>query len=62
MFASCNLLGVVVVYFFLYESSGLSLEAVDTMYSDPAVKVRLLPSLPLLSFHRPLLTDNMYDL
>lgn len=51
VFASCNLLGVVVVYFFLYESSGLSLEAVDTMYSDPAVKVRhsLLPPSPSLS-------------
>lgn len=33
-----NLLGAVVVWFFLYESSGLSLEAVDTMYRDESVK------------------------
>ncbi|KAF9076701.1 general substrate transporter [Rhodocollybia butyracea] len=38
VFASCNLLGAVVVYFFLYESSNLSLEAVDIMYNDPACK------------------------
>jgi len=38
VFASCNLLGACVVYFFLYESSGLSLEAVDVMYNDPDVK------------------------
>jgi len=38
IFAGCNLLGAVVVYFFLYESSGLSLEAVDMMYQDPACK------------------------
>lgn len=29
VFAGCNLLGAVVVYFFLYESSDLSLESVD---------------------------------
>jgi len=38
IFASCNLLGAVVVYFFLYESSGLSLESVDMMYMDPSCK------------------------
>ncbi|KAB5588785.1 High-affinity glucose transporter ght2 [Ceratobasidium theobromae] len=38
IFASCNLLGAVVVFFFLYESSSLSLEAVDVMYNDPNVK------------------------
>ncbi|QRW13528.1 Sugar (and other) transporter [Ceratobasidium sp. AG-Ba] len=38
IFASCNLLGAVVVYLFLYESSGLSLEAVDVMYNDVNVK------------------------
>lgn len=38
VFAGCNLLGAIVVYFFLYESSGLSLEAVDTMYQDTACK------------------------
>lgn len=31
-FLGCNLLGAVVVYFFLYESSGLSLESVDMVW------------------------------
>jgi len=38
IFACCNALGAVVVYFFLYESSGLSLEAVDVMYNSADVK------------------------
>nr|ACO60070.1 putative quinate utilization pathway quinate transporter [Rhizoctonia solani] len=38
IFASCNLLGAIVVFLFLYESSGLSLEAVDVLYNDPKVK------------------------
>jgi len=38
IFASCNLFGAVFVYLFLYESAGLSLEAVDAMYSDPNLK------------------------
>ncbi|KAG8744530.1 hexose transporter hxt1 [Ceratobasidium sp. 414] len=38
IFASCNLLGAIVVFFFLYESSSLSLEAVDVMYNDQNVK------------------------
>ncbi|KDQ58074.1 hypothetical protein JAAARDRAFT_193541 [Jaapia argillacea MUCL 33604] len=38
VFAACNLLGAVVVYFFLYESSDISLESVDQMYTDPACK------------------------
>ncbi|KAI0067489.1 general substrate transporter [Artomyces pyxidatus] len=38
IFASCNLLGAVVVYLFLYESSGISLEMVDQMYNDPTCK------------------------
>jgi hypothetical protein len=29
VFAACNLLGAVIVFFFLYESSDLSLESVD---------------------------------
>ncbi|KAK4704623.1 hypothetical protein P7C70_g1581, partial [Phenoliferia sp. Uapishka_3] len=33
IFAACNLFGAAVVYFFVYESSGLSLEAVDQMYN-----------------------------
>ncbi|GBE85668.1 High-affinity glucose transporter ght2 [Sparassis crispa] len=35
VFASCNLAGAVIVFFFLYESSDLSLENVDMMYCDP---------------------------
>ena len=36
VFAACNLAGAVIVACFLYESSDLSLEAVDMMYCDPA--------------------------
>ncbi|KAI0781709.1 general substrate transporter [Irpex lacteus] len=38
VFAACNLTGAVIVYFFLYESSDLSLESVDMMYNDPNCK------------------------
>ncbi|KAF8962856.1 general substrate transporter [Flammula alnicola] len=38
VFAACNLAGACIVYFFLYESSDLSLEAVDNMYNDPKCK------------------------
>ncbi|GAA5840759.1 hypothetical protein JCM11251_001691 [Rhodosporidiobolus azoricus] len=38
VFAGCNIAGAVIVYFFLYESSGLSLENVDRMYNDPNCK------------------------
>ncbi|TBU26894.1 general substrate transporter [Dichomitus squalens] len=38
VFAACNLTGAVIVYFFLYESSDLSLEEVDDMYCDPACR------------------------
>ncbi|GAA5999125.1 sugar porter family MFS transporter [Rhodotorula paludigena] len=38
VFAGCNLAGAIIVYFFLYESSGLSLENVDRMYNDPNCK------------------------
>lgn len=38
VFAACNLTGAVVVYFFLYESSNLSLESVNMMYTDPNCK------------------------
>ncbi|KAL5522838.1 hypothetical protein ACEPAG_8856 [Sanghuangporus baumii] len=34
VFASCNFLGMLVVFLFLYESSGLTLENVDLMYRD----------------------------
>ncbi|KAG6901422.1 hypothetical protein C0995_012209 [Termitomyces sp. Mi166 len=35
VFAACNLAGAAIVFFFLYESSDLSLESVDLMYNDP---------------------------
>jgi len=35
VFAGCNLLAVLVVFFFYYESAGLQLEQVDAMYCDP---------------------------
>ncbi|KAL0948001.1 hypothetical protein HGRIS_010623 [Hohenbuehelia grisea] len=38
VFAACNLAGAIVVYFFLYESSDLTLECVDEMYTDPNCK------------------------
>ncbi|KAJ7589024.1 general substrate transporter [Mycena floridula] len=38
VFAACNLAGALMVYFFLYESSNLSLESVDKMYNDPTCK------------------------
>ncbi|KAH8980151.1 general substrate transporter [Lactarius hatsudake] len=38
IFASCNLFASVFVFLFLYESSNLSLEAVDQMYNDPNCK------------------------
>jgi len=38
VFAGCNLAGAIIVFFFLYESSGISLEAVDVMYNDPNCK------------------------
>ncbi|KIJ67307.1 hypothetical protein HYDPIDRAFT_165963 [Hydnomerulius pinastri MD-312] len=38
VFAACNLTGAVVVYLFLYESSDLSLESVNMMYTDPNCK------------------------
>ncbi|EPQ53106.1 general substrate transporter [Gloeophyllum trabeum ATCC 11539] len=38
VFGACNLLGALVVFLFLYESSDISLEAVDQMYADPNCK------------------------
>ncbi|KDR83797.1 hypothetical protein GALMADRAFT_236183 [Galerina marginata CBS 339.88] len=38
VFAACNLAGAAMVFFFLYESSDLSLESVDRMYNDPNCK------------------------
>ncbi|GAA5887468.1 hypothetical protein JCM16303_003426 [Sporobolomyces ruberrimus] len=38
VFAGCNLAGAIIVFFFLYESSNLSLENVDKMYNDPNCK------------------------
>ncbi|KAJ3476036.1 hypothetical protein NLI96_g11437 [Meripilus lineatus] len=38
IFAACNLLSAGIIYLFLYETSGLSLENLDTMYCDPACR------------------------
>ncbi|KAK3401743.1 general substrate transporter [Sordaria brevicollis] len=38
VFAGTNLLGALLVWFFLYESVSLSLENVDLMYSEPGIK------------------------
>ncbi|KAF4565658.1 hexose transporter hxt1 [Pleurotus pulmonarius] len=38
VFAACNLFGAIVVYLFLYESSDLTLESVDDMYTDRRCK------------------------
>ncbi|KAG8873743.1 hexose transporter hxt1 [Tulasnella sp. 331] len=38
IFGGCNLAGALIVFLFLYESSGLTLEAVDVMYNDPNAK------------------------
>lgn len=38
VFAGCNIAGLLIVYFFMYESQGLTLENVDLMYSDRSVK------------------------
>lgn len=38
VFAGCNLAGLLIVFFFMYEPAGLSLENVDLMYSDKSVK------------------------
>ncbi|KAK3314437.1 general substrate transporter [Apodospora peruviana] len=38
VFAACNLAAALLVWFFLYESRGLSLEHVDHMYGQPKVK------------------------
>lgn len=35
VFAGCNILGALLVWFFLYESRMLSLENVDLMYGQP---------------------------
>lgn len=38
VFAGCNFLAALLVWFFLYESRTLSLENVDLMYGEPDVK------------------------
>jgi hypothetical protein len=38
VFAGCNLAAALFTYFFLYESSGISLEMIDAMYSEPGLK------------------------
>jgi Sugar (and other) transporter len=48
VFAGCNLVGAIVVYFFLYESSGHSLENVDNVSPLPASKNPHLTETPQL--------------
>lgn len=38
VFAGCNLAAAIFVFFFLYESAGISLEAVNTMYGTDGLK------------------------
>lgn len=38
VFAVCNALAVLMVFFFYYESANLTLEHVDIMYNDPKCK------------------------
>lgn len=38
VFAGCNIAIAIIVWFFLYETVGLSLENVDQMYSQPELK------------------------
>lgn len=38
LFAGCNFMAVLIVYFFLYESSNLTLEQVEEMYNDPSIR------------------------
>lgn len=38
VFVGCNIAGAFVIYFFLYEPAGLTLENVDLMYSQPGLK------------------------
>lgn len=38
VFVGCNISAALLVYFFLFESRALSLENVDAMYSEPALK------------------------
>lgn len=40
VFCGTNLAAAALVYFFLFETKGLSLENVDAMYSDPMVTAR----------------------
>jgi hypothetical protein len=43
VFAGCNIAIAIIVWFFLYETVGLSLENVDQMYSQPELKPWFLP-------------------
>ncbi|KAE8217770.1 hypothetical protein CF319_g8213 [Tilletia indica] len=38
VFAGCNIANAIVAYFFVYETSNLTLEALDDMYTDPNCK------------------------
>lgn len=59
VFAGCNLMAACIVYFFLYESSNLTLEQVEEMYNDPDVRAWSSSSMfPLTLARRPL---NLLD-
>jgi SP family sugar:H+ symporter-like MFS transporter len=44
VFAGCNFMAVVTVFFCYYESAGLNLEQVDEMYTDPKARPWSSPS------------------
>lgn len=44
VFCVCNLMAFIIVFFFYYESSNLTLEQVDMMYNDPTCKPWRSPS------------------
>jgi hypothetical protein len=56
VFAGCNLAGAVIVYFFLYESSGLSLESVDQVSHASKNEIQAPEDLHLTTFFRCTMT------
>lgn len=61
VFAGCNLLAVLVVFFFYYESSNLSLEHIDMMYNDPSVKPWKSSSMSTSSFFCSCFTNLFFQ-
>lgn len=56
VFASCNLAGAVIVYFFLYESSGITLEAVDQMVSLVMLRYRMYLTFIISQYNDPVMS------